>query len=826
MKYTKQFTKYYPVFIASIIGGVLLLFIHMLIFQNLEANKILVTSTMPEKQAQEYLFPESLVSSDDYMTQYFTPAYPNMVSFKIRFAFSNLDILGAKPPIIRLTLRDAKQNILKKEEISSSEIVNWGYYTFELDNTLEQSEIYSITLEQIDGYIDESTGKYPTSYIPFIEYRDNNKFILKESIKSEHGGIIKDYEWNIVYTYRILDNNKIAFLLFTDLLGIFLFISFIKHKYYKEITFTLVLLVVSPILNFILIESIVGNILKTNHTYILLNLLFYYFILGLFLLFFKSTRIALLVNHGFMTMIALVEYYVYKLRGRSFMLQDIKSLQTATSVMGAYSFDIEILVGIALIITVFLFFIIILIPNLKYRQNLWKRRLGVVIICILLGLGFGSHKFIRHFPAFSLEIYDIEVNYQRKGFLITLLSEAQFLKFEAPEGYSADVVAENVISIKENSKNGKISEIQPSNLIVIMNESWADFRYISEFEYQDNITPYIDNLSRNVIKGFLHVPVFGGGTANSEYEFLTGNSMQLLDPASSAYQLNISDPEWGISSTLKQQGYQTLAFHPNYALNWNRNTVYPKMKFDNFFSIENWPLDGFETVRWGMSDAYCYETIIDQYQNKNKGEKLFSFLVTMQNHGGYDWEDFKSTVNFSYEEEFPLTEQYLSLIRETDKAFAYLVEFFEKVKEPTMIVMFGDHLPNVETSFYEYLLDKDWDDIPLEEEQKLYVTPYIIWTNYNIPQMEGIEISSNYLGSYVLQLAGLELTDYNKCLLNFMEEIPVIGIGMVMDSEGNWYKVEEMPESLENIYQQYNMLQYNNIFGDKKRIDSIFNLIE
>lgn len=87
-------------------------------------------------------------------------------------------------------------------------------------------------------------------------------------------------------------------------------------------------------------------------------------------------------------------------------------------------------------------------------------------------------------------------------------------------------------------------------------------------------------------------------------------------------------------------------------------------------------------------------------------------------------------------------------------------------------------------------------------------------------------MSSNYFGSYILQLAGLELTDYNKCLLNFMEEMPVIGTGMVKDSKDNWYKVDEMPESLVKIYQQYNMLQYNNIFGNRKRVDSVFSLAE
>lgn len=143
--------------------------------------------------------------------------------------------------------------------------------------------------------------------------------------------------------------------------------------------------------------------------------------------------------------------------------------------------------------------------------------------------------------------------------------------------------------------------------------------------------------------------------------------------------------------------------------------------------------------------------LIEQYETKESpNELLFSFLVTMQNHGGYDWEDYEPTVQLDYLEHYPLAEQYLSLIQETDAAFQYLIEYFTAVDEPTMIVMFGDHLPCIEESFYEMLLGCNWDECSKLDNQKLYTTPFIIWTNYDIEERSNVEMSSNYFGSYIL----------------------------------------------------------------------------
>ena len=166
---------------------------------------------------------------------------------------------------------------------------------------------------------------------------------------------------------------------------------------------------------------------------------------------------------------------------------------------------------------------------------------------------------------------------------------------------------------------------------------------------------------------------------------------------------------------------------------------------------------------------------------------------------------------------------FLSLERESDKAFQNLIEYFEKVDEPTMIVMFGDHWPSLENGFYTELLADDSSDSELIELQKKYQTPYVIWTNYD-SETEEEDFSSNYLGSYVLELAGVEMPLYNKILMNIKEQLPVIGMGAYCDKDGNWYSDETLPEEYKKLISQYQILQYNDQFEKNNIREKLFRI--
>ena len=136
-----------------------------------------------------------------------------------------------------------------------------------------------------------------------------------------------------------------------------------------------------------------------------------------------------------------------------------------------------------------------------------------------------------------------------------------------------------------------------------------------------------------------------------------------------------------------------------------------------------------------ISDESDFKKIEELYENRTeKDEPFYLFNVTMQNHGGFDktYSNFHNDIQITDNHKNEQAEQYLSLVKKTDDAFKQLVEYFSKVKEPTIIVMYGDHQPAVQSSFYDSLFGKSAGSLTNEELMNKYRTPFIIWANYDI----------------------------------------------------------------------------------------------
>ncbi len=412
-------------------------------------------------------------------------------------------------------------------------------------------------------------------------------------------------------------------------------------------------------------------------------------------------------------------------------------------------------------------------------------------------------------------------DYQDFGYATSTAILAKSMIIEKPAGYSVSEAAR--IGETVSYESTPVSEIIPENLIVIMNESLSDMRVIRDFQTNQEYFPFISSLTDNTIRGNLYVQVFGGGTSNTEYEVLTGHSMALLPYVISAYQAYCRPEEYGMASTLKAQGYTTVAMHPNISGNWNRKNVYQYMGFDEFISSR---IQEAERLRNYVSDLGDYQRLIERYEEKEPGEKLFVFNVTMQNHGGYEeaFPDFRQEIQAGGDVAgYPQADRYLSLMKKSDEAFAYLLDYFSRVEEPTMIVMFGDHQAAIENGFYEALYGKSMKELTAEEADKQYVTPFIIWTNYELESQEIDKISANYLGAKILETANLELTDYDKLLLKTWDSVPALtknGYYLADGSYTAWGKNTEKPEELLD----YQKLEYNAVADRKNRIDELFTI--
>ncbi len=582
-----------------------------------------------------------------------------------------------------------------------------------------------------------------------------------------------------------------------------------------------------PILGYVIFETTTGNLLSITFARMLINLAFYYLIYGLIYLVIGHFRPAFAGTTILLYLIAAVDYYVLQFKGSPLLLpQDVTAWRTAAAVAANYRITPSksvILGGVLLLL------VLVLLFHTEVRKlDLKKRGIGAVIYALLAALwlvAFYKYDVKLAFADIDDDIFwwSLEGSYQDFGYATSTAILVKSMIFEKPEGYSTEAAAE--IGEEASYTGEPIAETVPENLIVIMNESLSDPRVIRDFTTNEEFFPFLKSLDENTIKGELYVQVFGGGTSNTEYEVLTGHSMSFLPYVISAYQAYVKPAEYGMASTLKAQGYTTVAMHPNSSENWNRKTVYQDMGFDEFISLSGY--GDAEKLRNYVSDQGDYDRLIARYEEKEAGEKLFVFNVTMQNHGGYDesFPEFEEEIEATGDVAgYPEANRYLSLMKKSDEAFASLLDYFSEVEEPTMIVMFGDHQASIETEFYEKLYGKSMKELTPQEADLQYITPLIIWTNYEIEATDLDQISTNYLGAEILKLANLDLTDYDRLRLSLREEVPVLTKNGYYLADGTytpWSKNMEKPEAL----RQYQVLEYNAVADRTNRVDSLFTLL-
>ena len=155
-----------------------------------------------------------------------------------------------------------------------------------------------------------------------------------------------------------------------------------------------------------------------------------------------------------------------------------------------------------------------------------------------------------------------------------------------------------------------------------------------------------------------------------------------------------------------------------------------------------------------------------------------------------------------------------------------LIEYYSQVDEPTIICIFGDHQPSVESAFYEELFGKPTSELTLEEEQKMYVTPFMIWANYDIEEKTVEDISLNYLATLLLETAELPMTAYQQYLTELHKTLPVITTLGYMDAEGSWYRMDDEDSPYAELVENYRKVQYNNLLDKRNRVNSLFLLPE
>lgn len=527
----------------------------------------------------------------------------------------------------------------------------------------------------------------------------------------------------------------------------------------------------------------------------------------------SNTGLTCLISHIVLLSLAGINYFVYLFRGNEFIFSDLKSIQTGLSVAGNYEFVLDERAGyVILLSTLYIAFI-------RKLHVSFQKRIPMSIVCISLAVLCCAY-IGKHTQGVVTETWEQKGSY-RNGYILNFVLSIRDCFIAQPDGYSKEAVKEleDQYSKETDTATGE-TEKKPT-IIVVMSESYADLSVVGNFSTNIDLTPFYDSLEKNTIKGHALSSVFGAKTPNSEWEFLTGNSMAFLPSGSVVYQQYITDTPTSLVSNLKNIGYTCVAMHPYYDTGWSRNIVYPNMGFDETHFIDDF--DQTKILRDYITDQELYEKIVDRYESKKSNEDLFIMSISMQNHGGYtekydNFDEKARMLGINY----PDVNQYLSLIHESDSALEYLISYFEKVDDPVEIVFFGDHQPSLSSSFYPYLNGKGLSGLTLSELENLYTVPFFIWTNYDSGK-ESVELTSlNYLSTLALERAGIALPAYNQFLADMMEEIPAVNSrGFYSKSQGKFLHVEDAAGEDAKWLKNYEILQYNNMF-DKRNKSGLF----
>ena len=559
-------------------------------------------------------------------------------------------------------------------------------------------------------------------------------------------------------------------------------------------------------------------------------------LIGVFYAFSGSVRFALSVTAVLFFILGTVNYFIIEFRGDLLYAGDFLAAGTAAEVANGYQITFQANAFIALVtLAAVLLCAFHMTRRGSFRTGFRTRLLSLVIagVCV-----FG---FVAANPSQYLYTWMSTINHYLVAFGVNAIQMHQ----PAPTGYSAESVR-GIVEQNQNAQKGSlkprrtsgeiegesetaVTDVKQPTVIAIMNESFSDLSVLGDVKTNDDYMPFFHSLNSkdaNVIKGKLYVDVFGGGTCNSEYSFLTGNTTAFLPENTRPFQLYVDHNTPSLAKTLKAQGYETSGLHPGEAANWNRNTVYPALGIDHAYFYED-SFIGEHFVRDFMGDDATYRKVIDIYE-KGKDKPQFIFDVTIAGHGGYDMggteklaHQIRGQDNLSG---LPTLDEYLTVLRECDGALQVLIDYFEKQEDPVVIVFFGDHQPKLENDFYDRVKNKPKSEWNAEDNLSMQVTPYLIWSNYDFEgQAEDEDISVNFLQQKVLRATGLETTAYDNYEAALVKDYPIVSVKGIVDKNGKYQNVRDAKKEDRQIA-DYQQVVYNNMIDAKNRVTDLFTI--
>lgn len=544
-------------------------------------------------------------------------------------------------------------------------------------------------------------------------------------------------------------------------------------------------------------------------------------LLNSFFLFLTGTLRAVVISSVLLIVFAITNHVKKQFLGDPLFPWDFGRVDQVYNLLPKITGEIgTVLILLALLIVIVIIAGVFFIP--RHRLG-WQPRLILFFISIVL---IPILVFYRHTPVQTLfkaanieNIYWVQSeNSLQNGLLLGFIMNVENALVVPPIGYSESAIHRIVSKSKSDAGAEEPPAVKP-DIIIVLNESFWDPTVLPGVTFSGDPLPYFHSISDQYPSGAILSPVYGGSTANVEFELLTGLSTKYLPQGSIAYQQYVVNPLPALPHLLKSYGYTTTAIHPYHDWFYDRDTVYPLLGFNHFYNINDFP-NAQKTGEY-IGDMDVSRKIIAQLSQAEGPQ--FIFALTMQNHGPYPAARYTHnpisvTGDISTNSE-QILETYTHGVRDADKALAYLTSYLEKSKKPTILMFFGDHLPYLGKEYQVYRetgyitsAENQWTE---EDTIKMKSVPLVLWSNYQttaITQDIGL-ISPFFLSAYLLeqlQLKGNIVFDFTQ---DIYSDLTVLSTKVTVDKQGN--PVAELPTQYETYDRDYWLLEYDLLFGNQ-----------
>lgn len=553
----------------------------------------------------------------------------------------------------------------------------------------------------------------------------------------------------------------------------------------------------------------------------------------------QRTRASLAVFVGLCLLSGMANFFLIEFKGQPIVPADLFALSTAASVSSGYSlFLTPRLVACLASFAAFCVALALWCP----KRPVTGPDVMVNCLCAVLLATAGVMQFdrvsIKKECAVKVDVWDVRGSYATQGTALCFLSRAQELVPKPPAGYSAEAVtdilepfgarpADTAADREDSASNSAAGPHDDPNVIAIMNETFSDLSSYPGLAGTVAEPSFFREVAADALAaGDVYVSAMGGGTCNSEFEFLTGASMGNMGGGVYPYVLYDLEGTDNLASYFRALGYGTHAIHPAEASNWRRDRIYEQLGFDEFDDITT--MEGADTFRDLVTDRATYARALEKI---DEGEApQFVFDVTIQNHGGYDTGLVPEADAVHLESDAvndAEVDEFLACIKRSEADLRWLIDELNARNEPTVVVFFGDHQPGFADWLFERTYGHSVDDAPLAEVQQRWRIPYFIWANESARQQYGSRLTSiangdatslNYLGSLLAEAAGLPETPRMRYMEALRDKVPAVNLNGFMTPDGTWHWFKEKAATDEHkqakrILKQYRIIQYDQLFG-------------